>query len=418
VNPGVAGSSAPSPVTVSGASVGSVAGGAGRLPVPGPGEQLMLLTGNYAVAYAAMLCRPKVVPIYPITPQTPIAEKISDLQLSGEFDVDLMTVESEHSAMSACITASLTGVRVFTATASQGLLLMHEMLHFAAGARTPIVMVEVNRTVGAPWGFWPDQTDSLSQRDTGWIQYYAENGQEALDTVIQAFKVAEQHLLPVMVIYEAFYISHSLEATIVPSQEAVDRYLPPFAPTFMLDDEVGRSFGNPVNQDMYYRHRKDMDETLARVPAAAVQADADFKEIFGRGYGILERYRMDDADTAIVAFGSMCGTARVAVDELRAEGKKIGLVKVKLFRPFPIEAVREAVAGVPRLVVIERNYMPGVGGCLHQELKAALYGVPDPPLVHGYLAGVGGVNVPVRMIREMVEKACVDDPVAGSVWQR
>ena len=389
-----------------------------RLPVPGPGERLMLLTGNHAAAYGAMLCRPEVVPIYPITPQTPIAEKISDLQLSGQFDVDLMTAESEHSAMSACITASLTGVRVFTATASQGLLLMHEMLHFAAGARTPIVMVEVNRTVGAPWGFWPDQTDSLSQRDTGWIQYYAENGQEALDTVIQAFKVAEQHLLPVMVIYEAFYISHSLEPIIVPAQEAVDRYLPPFDPPFMLDDEVGRSFANPVNQDMYYRHRKDMDETLARVPAAAIQADADYEEIFGRGYGIVERYRMDDAETAIVAFGSMCGTARVAVDEFRAEGRKIGLVKVKLFRPFPIEAVREAVAGPSRLVVMERNYMPGVGGCLHQELKAALYGVKDAPLIHGYLAGVGGVNVPVRMIREMVEKACVDDPVAGSVWQR
>lgn len=399
-------------------SAASVAGGESRLPVPGPGERLMLLTGNYAAAYGAMLCRPEVVPIYPITPQTPIAEKISELQLSGQFDVDIMTAESEHSAMSACITASLTGVRVFTATASQGLLLMHEMLHFAAGARTPIVMVEVNRTVGAPWGFWPDQTDSLSQRDTGWIQYYAENGQEALDTVIQAFKVAEQHLLPVMVIYEAFYISHSLEPIIVPAQDAVDRYLPPFDPPFMLDDEVGRSFGNPVNQDMYYRHRKEMDETLARVPAAAIQADADYEEIFGRGYGIAERYRMDDAETAIVAFGSMCGTARVAVDELRAEARKIGLVKVKLFRPFPIEALREAVAGASRLVVIERNYMPGVGGCLHQELKAALYGMKDAPLIHGYLAGVGGVNVPVRMIREMVEKACVDDPVAGSVWQR
>jgi pyruvate/2-oxoacid:ferredoxin oxidoreductase alpha subunit len=221
-----------------------------------------------------------------------------------------------------------------------------------------------------------------------------------------------------MVIYEAFYISHSLEPIIVPAQEAVDGYLPPFDPPFMLDDEVARSFGNPVNQDMYYRHRKDMDETLARVPAAAVQADAEYEETFGRGYGIVERYQMDGAETAIVAFGSMCGTARVAVDELRAEGRKIGLVKVKLFRPFPIDAVRAAVAGPSRLVVMERNYMPGVGGCLHQELKAALYGAEDAPLIHGYLAGVGGVNVPVRMIREMVEKACVDDPIAGSVWQR
>src|SRR5680860_1608718 len=184
------------------------------------GDTRLLLSGNHAVSYGAMRARPEVVPIYPITPQTPIAEKISDLQLSGEFNVDLMTVESEHSAMSACITASLTGARVFTATASQGLLLMHEMLHFAAGARTPIVMVNVNRTVASPWGFWPDQTDSLSQRDTGWVQYYTENGQESLDTVIQAFKVAEQVGLPTMVVHEAFYISHSMEPVVVPGQAA------------------------------------------------------------------------------------------------------------------------------------------------------------------------------------------------------
>src|SRR5660397_122762 len=169
-----------------------------------------------------MRARPQVVPIYPITPQTPIAEKISDLQLSGEFNVDLMTVESEHSAMSACITASLTGARVFTATASQGLLLMHEMLHFAAGARTPIVMVNVNRTVASPWGFWPDQTDSLSQRDTGWIQYYVESAQEALDSVLQAFRVAEQVLVPTMVNLDAFYVSHALEPVLIPTQDLVD----------------------------------------------------------------------------------------------------------------------------------------------------------------------------------------------------
>lgn len=394
------------------------AGGTSRLPKAGPNEQLLLLTGNHAVAYGAMRARPQVVPIYPITPQTPIAEKISDLQLSGEFNVDLMTVESEHSAMSACITASLTGARVFTATASQGLLLMHEMLHFAAGARTPIVMVNVNRTVASPWGFWPDQTDSLSQRDTGWVQYYTENGQESLDTVIQAFKVAEQVGLPTMVVHEAFYISHSMEPVIVPAQDVVDQYLPPFDPEERLDWEQGRSWGNPVNQELYYRHRKDMDDTLRKVPEAAVQADMEYEKAFGRGYGIVERYRMEDAEIGVVAFGSMCGTAREAIDEERAAGRRVGLVKVKLFRPFPINAVREAVAGVPRLAVIERNYMPGVGGCLHQELKAALFGVTNPPLVHGYLAGVGGVSVPVRKIREILDLAQVDDPIAESVWQR
>lgn len=378
----------------------------------------MLLTGNHAVSYAAMLSRPEVVPIYPITPQTPIAEKISELQLSGRFDVDIMTAESEHSAMSACITASLTGVRVFTATASQGLLLMHEMLHYASGARAPIVMAEVNRTLGSPWGFWPDQSDSLSQRDTSWIQFYCEHGQESLDTVIQAFRVAEELLLPAMVIHEAFYVSHALEPVVVPTQERVDEYLPPFNPTHRLDTQLGESWGNVVNQDMFYRHRKALTESMALVPEAAISADADYERMFGRGYGIVERYRMDGADTAIVGFGSMCGTARVAVDALRDAGHAVGLLKVKLFNPFPIEHVRQAVAGVPKLVVIERNVSPGIGGVLAQSLKSALYGMAGPPAVHSYLAGVGGVNVSARTLVELVTKAMADEPVAESVWQR
>ncbi|MHB9116147.1 MAG: transketolase C-terminal domain-containing protein [Thermoleophilia bacterium] len=382
------------------------------------GDMRLLLSGNHAVSYGAMRARPEVVPIYPITPQTPIAEKISDLQLAGDFDVDLMTAESEHSAMSACITASLTGVRVFTATASQGLMLMHEMLHYASGARAPIVMVNVNRTIGSPWGFWPDQTDSLAQRDTGWIQYYTENGQESLDTVIQAFRVAEELLLPAMVIHEAFYISHALEPVTVPSQERVDAYLPPFDPPHKFDTDIGESWGNVVNQDMFYRHRKDLGAAMDLVAAASVRADADYKEQLGRGYGILEEYRMEGAELAIVAFGAMVGSARVAVDMLREAGRPVGLLKIKLFRPFPIEEVRAAVAGVPRLVVMERNFSPGVGGVLHQELKAALYGMADPPAVHGYLAGVGGVNVSPKKIVELVDKAQTEEPVPGSVWQR
>jgi len=381
-------------------------------------EARMLLTGNHAVAYGAMRCRPEVVPIYPITPQTPIAEKISELQLSGEFDVDLMTAESEHSAMSACITASLTGVRVFTATASQGLLLMHEMLHYASGARVPIVMVEVNRTLGSPWGFWPDQSDSLSQRDTSWIQIYCEHGQESLDTVIQAYRVAEELLLPTMVIHEAFYVSHALEPVIVPAQDRVDDYLPPFNPTHRLDTKLGESWGNVVNQDMFYRHRKSLTESMALVPGAVIRADADYERMFGRGYGIVERYRMEGAETAIVGFGSMCGTARVAVDALRDAGHAVGLLKIKLFNPFPIDQVRQAAAGVPKLVVIERNVSPGIGGVLAQSLKSALYGMTDPPAVHSYLAGVGGVNVSARKMVELVTKAMADKPVAESVWQR
>ena len=191
----------------------------------------MLLSGNHAVAWAARLARPQVVPVYPITPQTPILEKLTDFQAEGTFDAEILTPESEHSVLSACIPASLAGARVFTATASQGLLLMHELLHYASGARAAIVMANVNRTVASPWAFWPDQTDSLAQRDTGWIQFYSESAQESLDSVIQGFRIAEQVQLPVLVNHDAFYVSHALEAVQVPSQAMVDAYLPPYAPT-------------------------------------------------------------------------------------------------------------------------------------------------------------------------------------------
>jgi pyruvate/2-oxoacid:ferredoxin oxidoreductase alpha subunit len=324
--------------------------------------------------------------------------------------------------MAAALTASLTGVRVFTATASQGLLLMHEMLHYASGARAPIVMAEVNRTLGSPWGFWPDQSDSLAQRDTGWIQLYCEHNQESLDTIIQAFRVAEQCLLPAMVVHEAFYVSHALEPVTVPAQEAIDEFLPPFDPPHKLDpaQPEPESWGNTVNQDMFYRHRKAMGEAMDQVPELVRQANAEYAEKLGRGYGdgILELYRAEDAEMLIVGFGAMCGTARVAIDDLRAQGIPVGLLKLRLFRPFPIEAVRQAVAGVPRLVVMERNFSPGGGGCLHQELKAALYGMPEPPLVHGYLAGVGGVNVSPAKIEEFAREALTSEPVAESVWRR
>jgi pyruvate/2-oxoacid:ferredoxin oxidoreductase alpha subunit len=330
-----------------------------------------------------------------------------------------MTAESEHSAMCASITASLTGVRVFTATASQGLFLMHEMLHYASGARTPIVMACVNRTLGSPWGFWPDQSDTLAQRDTGWIQYYSESGQESLDTIIQAFKVAEQVSLPAMVMHEAFYVSHALEPVIVPAQDAVDAYLPPFNPVHRLDTDLNESWGNVVSQDMFYRHRKQMNEAMNQVASLSVEVDAEYEKSFGRGYGIIEKYRAEDADLLVVAFGSMCGTIREAVDVLRdEEGLKIGLLKIRLFNPFPIAEVQAAVAGVPKLVVMERNYSPGIGGVLHQSLKAALYGMADAPKMHGYLAGVGGVNVSMGKIVELSKKALADEPVPESVWQR
>lgn len=377
----------------------------------------MLLSGNHAVSYAVKAARPNVIPVYPITPQTPILEKITDFLASGEMAAEVMTMESEHSAMAAAITASLTGVRVFTATASQGLLLMHEMLHYAAGARAPIVMANVNRTLGSPWGFWPDQTDSLAQRDVGWIQFYCENGQESHDTILQAFRVAEQVLLPAMVVHEAFYVSHAMEAIRVVSQDLVDRYLPPFDPPHRLDPQIAESWGNTVSQVMFQNHRRDMGEAMDRTVAVARRADREWEELTGRGYGVIEKYRYEGARLVVATMGSMTGTARDAVDELRGEGHPVGLLKVKLFRPLPLEDIREALKGVPKVLVLDRNFAPGTGGFLFQELRTALYGMEGAPEVHGYLAGVGGTSVSPAAIRDMVRCAMAEKPSARSVWK-
>lgn len=380
------------------------------------GAKRVLLTGNHAVAWGARLARPKVIPVYPITPQTPVLELLTEFHAAGELDAEMLTPESEHSVMAACIPASLAGVRVFTATASQGLLLMHELLHYASGARAPIVMANVNRTVASPWGFWPDQTDSLAQRDTGWIQLYVESAQEALDSVIQAFRIAERVSLPVMVNLDAFYVSHALEPVALPPQDLIDAYLPAYAPEHFIDPERGESWGNVVSQDLYCRHRQDIGAAMDRVPAVAAEADQEWQRCTGRGWGVIERYRCEDAELVIASLGSMCGTAREAVDLLRAAGQSVGLVKVRLFRPLPVAALRAALAGVRDVVVLDRNFSPGAGGVLHQELRAALYGMQAPPRVHGLLAGVGGVNVPPQRIVELAQAARTREPAAEPVW--
>jgi len=375
-----------------------------------------LLTGNHAVAWGARLARPKVVPVYPITPQTPVLELLTEFQAAGELDAEFLTPESEHSVMAACIPASLAGARVFTATASQGLMLMHELLHYASGARAPIVMANVNRTVASPWAFWPDQTDSLAQRDTGWVQLYVESAQEALDTVLQSFRIAEQVGLPVMLNLDAFYVSHALEPVLVPPQALVDAYLPAYAPEHFLDPERGESWGNVVTQDMYCRHRRALGAAMDQVPAAALQADREWQERTGRSWGILERYRCEGAELVIATLGSMCGTAREAVDELRAAGIPAGLLKVRLFRPLPAQELRAALAGVRDVLVLDRNFSPGAGGVLHQELRGALYGMKNAPGVHGCLAGVGGVNVPVAKIKELASRVSRVNPSFEAVW--
>ncbi len=375
-----------------------------------------LLTGNHAVSWGARLARPDFMACYPITPQTPILEKLTEFQMKGELDVEILTPESEHSAMAACVSASMAGVRVFTATSCQGLLLMHEKLHYAAGLRAPIVMFNVNRTVAAPWAFWPDQTDSVAQRDTGWIQLYSESGQESLDTVIQAFKIAERVSNPVLISHDAFYISHALEPVEVPDQDAVDQYLPPHKPEQFLDLERGEAIGNVVSPEVFCQHRRDMGDAMQLTISAAQECDEEWERLVGRGYGIIDPYRCEDAELVIVTMGSMCGTVRHAVDEMRDKGRAVGLLKVRLFRPFPTEVLRDALAGIPDVLVLDRNYSPGTGGVLHQELKSALFGANEVPRIHGCLAGVGGVNVSPGKIQELVDQVKGAKAPIESIW--
>jgi pyruvate/2-oxoacid:ferredoxin oxidoreductase alpha subunit len=375
------------------------------------------MTGNHAVAHAVKLCRTPFIAAYPITPQTSIYEKLSEWEASRKLSGVMMRTESEHSAMAACIAASLTGVRTFTATSSQGLALMHEMLHFAAGCRVPVVLVNVNRLLAAPWGFWADQLDSLSQRDTGWIQFYCENGQEAMDSVIQAYRIAEQVYLPAMVSLEAFFISHFMEVVDLPGQEQVDRFLPPMdLPHKFNVDRPG--FLVPVVSSELYRQYKQMAQgSMEKVKEIALQVDQGFKEEFGRGYGIIESVMVEDAEMVIVTAGSITSTARLAIKDLRQHGKRVGLLKLRLFRPFPREAVQEALRGKKRIAVIDRNVSLGNGGIFGQELRAALVHSPDHPLIYSYLAGIGGTDVDPEVVQKIAFDAMGRrEPKDESIW--
>lgn len=339
----------------------------------------MLLSGDHAVAYGVKLCRPKLIPVYPITPQTPILEKISLLVDEGICSAEIMTVESEHTAMAAAMTAAMGGVRVFTATASQGLFYMHEMLHFAASARVPVVMVEVNRSHSLPWAFWADHSDSLSQRDTGWVQLYCETPQEALDLVPISFRLAEAVSLPVMPVFEAVYVSHTYEPVSVPPQELVDAFLPPFPDQFRMDTADPHIFGTCVSPKDFMAHRRRWQEAMDRVPAVLTEAFSEWERLTGRPYDLVEAHRTDDADLIIVALGGVAGTVREAVDLLREQGHKVGLVKQRLVRPVPVEQLRRHLAGARKVAVIDRNLSPGLGGIICQEVRAALQGVAGAP---------------------------------------
>ena len=364
--------------------------------------------GSRAVAEAVALCRPEVICAYPISPQTHIVENLSQLVKSGELTpCEFVNVESEFAAMSVAIGASATGARAYTATASQGLLYMAEAVYNASGLGLPIVMTIANRAIGAPINIWNDHSDSMSQRDCGWIQLYAETNQEALDLHIQAFRLAEELSTPVMVCMDGFILTHAVERVDIPTQEQVDAFLPPFEPRQVLDPDEPISIGAMVGPEAfmevkYLAHAKQM-QALELIPVIA----ADFEDAFGRDSGgLIRSYRAEDAETIVVALGSVLGTIKDTVDELREQGVKIGVVGITSFRPFPLEAVRGALGHAERVVVLEKALAVGIGGIVSANVRMALAGIQ----LHGYtvIAGLGGRAITKASLRGLFADAHAD----------
>jgi len=377
-----------------------------------------VLMGNHAVSWGVGLARAEVIAAYPITPQTQIVEELAEMCADGRLNARYIKVESEHSAMAACIGASAAGVRAFTATSSQGLALMHELLHYAAGGRLPVVMADVNRALAPGWNIWTDQTDSLSQRDTGWIQLYCETNQEVLDTTIQAFRLAEMIDLPVMVVLDAFFLSHTSEPVDIPEPGDVDRFLPKRAARYQLDVENPRAFGSLTSPDAYLEMRLRQQEAMEEARTAFDFVEKEWLDIFGRKWGAIESYRTEDADLLLVTSGTITSTAREVVDRRRAAGDAIGLVKVKMFRPFPGQLLRAALGGVPRIAVLDRNLSPGRSGIFAEEIRAALYDLPQAarPVIDGYVLGLGGRDVTPDVIDGIVGQSLAAAP--GTAPQR
>ena len=361
-----------------------------------------VVMGNHAVAYGSKLARAEVVAAYPITPQTQTVEKLSEMVASGEMEAEFIKVESEHSAMAACIGASVTGARAFTATSSQGLALMHEMLHWAAGARLPIVITNVNRAMAPGWNIWTEQTDSLAQRDTGWMQFYCESNQEVLDTVIQAFKIAERISLPAMVCLDGFALSHTYEIVDIPDQDKVDAFLPKYDPEYKLDVDDPKTFGALNSPEWYYEMRYKMHAAMVEAKSVIAEVDEEFGRQFGRKYGLVDKYRCDGAETVIIAVSSIASTAKDVIDSLREDGESVGLARVRTFRPFPVAEIRSIAENARQIGVIDRNISFGHEGVFFTESKAAIYSMADPPKVYGFIAGLGGRDVTPSDIEEMI----------------
>jgi pyruvate/2-oxoacid:ferredoxin oxidoreductase alpha subunit len=376
-----------------------------------------VIEGSHAVSEAARLARVQVIAAYPITPQTHIVEALSQYCSDGTLNARFINVESEHSAMAAVIGAASGGARAFTASSSHGLAYMHELLHWASAARLPIVMAEVNRALGPGWNIWTDQTDSLAQRDTGWIQLYCEDGQEALDTTLQAFRLAEAVNLPVMVVLDAFYLSHTFEPVDVPDQEMVDRFLPPPAPRIRMDTADPCAVNQLVTPAAYMEMRYNTQLAMEEAQRRLVQIEKEFETIFNRTHGLVEAVHCEDAEIIMVTTGTVTGTCRQVLADLRSQGEKVGLFKLKLFRPLPVDLICRHLKSTPKIAVIDRNISFGAGGIFAQEIRAALCNQEPHPKVFGYVAGLGGRDITPDTLVEIYNHTKKSPfPAAETIW--
>ncbi|MFX0163400.1 MAG: transketolase C-terminal domain-containing protein [Candidatus Hodarchaeota archaeon] len=372
--------------------------------------KIELLRGNYAASYGVKLSKVQVIAAYPITPQTSIVEVLANCCESGELNAAFVRVESEHSAMSAAIGASAAGARVFTASGSQGLLYMAEVVHWAAGARLPIIMAIVNRALAAPWSVWTDHQDAISMRDSGWIQFFAKNNQEVLDTIIQVYKIAEDVnvCLPAMVNLDGFILSHTVMPVDIPEQEEVDDFLPPRPPgaPYELDSNNPMTYGNIADPTCYDEFRFSIHEAMQYSKKMIKKTTREFEQKFGRNHGaLLEEYRCtNDAEILVFSMGTMAEEAEIAVDLLRDEGIRAGSAKVRVFRPFPAEDIIRLSNGLKALLVIDRNLSFGLGGALASEIKASLYQEKRKPFLRERVMGLGGRDVTAEIIAEEMEK--------------
>jgi len=385
----------------------------------------IITSGNVAAAMAVQLARAEVIAAYPITPQTPITEKLSELVTAGEMDAEYVAVESEHSALGVCIGAASAGVRAFTATSANGLLYMSEQLHWATGARLPIVMCVVNRGVGAPWSVWNDHQDAISQRDTGWIQMFAKDHQEIVDMTLKAFRLAELVHIPVMVNFDGYYLSHTYMPFEPPEAELVDSFLPAYEYKHALNPERPESLNtvtlpdarldvDGVKQGGYMDIRHNLHEELVLASKVYQEVDQEFQNIFGRGGApLIDPYRCDDAEVVIVAMGSMANQFRVVVDRLRQEdGMKVGVLAVQMYRPFPNAVIAEALQSAKHVLVYEKGLSYGNQGALYADIKSALYPYPSRPRLHNFIVGLGGREIPTETLYQTTKQACEQDEVA------